>query len=351
MATTAAVLKHSVSPQGVHLFTLLVTFPRIVLSEANTHRMLQRNYASTRAIPLATQIHNLLVDPFIPEKFGVNQPGMQSYSHLSGYRHDQAVEIWLAGRDRAITTVLELELGRDGASELLGYEPSRDYVNGNVLLERFDDIKAALPKSTDEVDPLSGALNVHKQLAGRNLETWMWAEGIITATEFDNFFALRDHPAAQGEIAQLARAMRLVMDNSEPQPLQPGEWHLPLVDDGEFDDIEQAIQSSAARCAAVSYRRHTAKNPEKEFARYRQLLEGGHMSPFEHQATPLSEEEIAMRELMAKASREAGPILGLRPLFVEQAAAASDFCGPLRGWRSHRKHIETEANFALARKE
>jgi hypothetical protein len=37
---------------GERLTTFEVTFPRIVLAEFNTHRMLSRNSASSRAIPV-----------------------------------------------------------------------------------------------------------------------------------------------------------------------------------------------------------------------------------------------------------------------------------------------------------
>lgn len=41
---------------GVRLTTLQVTMPRIVLAEFNTHRMLSRNSASSRAIPVEKRI-------------------------------------------------------------------------------------------------------------------------------------------------------------------------------------------------------------------------------------------------------------------------------------------------------
>lgn len=347
MAYDVKVLADSISPRGVRLFTVEATYPRIVHAEQMTHRVLGRNSASTRAIPLATQIWNLLMNPFVPEKFGVNQPGMQAYRHLEGLRHEQAVEIWLAGRDRAVTTVLELILGRPTMKDMFGYEPNREYVACDILKARFDELKALLPKSTDTFDlSETSMLNVHKQLAGRGLEAYMWHTAIYTGTEWGNYFALRDHPEAQGEIATIARLIREAYDSSQPRLLEPGQWHLPLVDDDEFSSIDQAIQASAARCAAVSYNRQAVKNPDKEFQRYHDLRSGGHMSPLEHQATPLDDLEWHARDRMAEAAAMAGERTNLDPLIVRQLQDSAQFCGNLRGWRQHRKQIEGEDDFS-----
>lgn len=350
MAFDAKVLAHSVSPEGVELITTQETYPRIIHAERMTHRMHGKNSASTRAIPLSNQIHNLLDNPFIPEKFGVNQPGMQAFKHLVGMKHDDAVKVWLAGRDRALTTTIELILGRELAADMFDYDPLKGFVSGEAMLEQFETLKAALPKSTDEIDlSETSMLNVHKQLAGRGLEAYMWHTIINTATEWSNYFALRVHPDAQGEIATIARMTRDAIQASEPRELQHGEWHTPLVDEGEFTDVFDAIRASAARCAAVSYNRQSAKNFEKEVGRYDDLRGGGHMSPLEHQATPMSEKELRVRAKIAKAAFTAGKTLGLSELEVAQLTESTQFLGNLRGWRQHRKDIEHEDDFGKLR--
>lgn len=342
----AVVLAHSISPDGIKLCTVQKTYPRIVHAEEMTHRVMSRNSASTRAIPLVTQLRNLLTNPFIPEKFGVNMPGMQAAVNLSGMKHEHAVEIWLAGRDRALTTTIELILGRDIAGDLLGYDPSRDYVHGDVMLEKLDEIIAVAPKSTDQIDLAeTSMLNVHKQLAGRGLEAYMWHTVIVTATEWDNYFGLRVHPDAQGEIATIARLTQDAIEASTPTFIDYGEWHTPLVDKDEFDDAFDAIRASAARCAAASYNRQMMKNPEKEFGRYVDLRRGGHMSPLEHQATPLTKLEWSVRRRMAD--------VALNSIFdpndgniVDQLVESTQFLGNFRGWRQHRKDVLFENDFS-----
>ncbi len=62
----AEVVADSLSPQRDRLTSLLVTFPRIILAEVNTHRMLSKNTSSSRAIPFNKMVEVVQNDPFIP---------------------------------------------------------------------------------------------------------------------------------------------------------------------------------------------------------------------------------------------------------------------------------------------
>lgn len=283
---------------------------------------------------------------------------MQAYNHLVGLKHERAVELWLQGRDRAVTTVLELILGTEITEDVLGYESSREYVSGDILLAHFDTLMELVPKSSDNIDLDSTTmLNVHKQLAGRGLEAYMWHTIVLTATEFDNFYALRDHPEAQGEIATIARLMSQAHKASVPRPLDYGQWHLPYVEEGEFENPFDGIRASGARTAAASYGRQNQKNPEREFGRYNDLLTGGHMSPLEHQATPFSKLELIARRAARDAARDR-----IEQVYRNQPALLDDeregalkateqlmFSGNLRGFTQHRKQITHEDNFGVLR--
>lgn len=61
MSYAAKILADSISLAGVRLTTMEVTFPRIVLAEFNTHRMLSRNSASSRTIPVEKMIWRVIV--------------------------------------------------------------------------------------------------------------------------------------------------------------------------------------------------------------------------------------------------------------------------------------------------
>ena len=153
-------------------------------------------------------------------------------------------------------------------------------------------------------------VGAHKQIVNRILEPFTHIKVIVTATDYANFFALRDHEDAQPEIRELARVMKAAMETSTPKPLGLGEWHLPYLDDEDLANINNhlaessitrhepnkwdvcmmACAVSAARCARVSYLTHDGERPtlEKDLELYRHLVNANppHMSPCEHQASP-----------------------------------------------------------------
>lgn len=355
------ILADSISPRGVRLVTFMVTIPRSVLSEMNTHRDFSRNSASTRAVPVIDQIKNQLETPFVPEAFGVNKKGMQHEEVLSGRRLEMAEAAWQAGRDRNLTTALELILGPEIMSGLFSYDPASGFVSGEKIQAKIDILEDIIPTSTDQRLALELNMpNVHKQLAGRRLEPDMWQVVIISATEFDNFFGLRVHEDAQAEISKPARMMRDAYQTSTPSLVGEGQWHLPLVSPEEFEkmnDLEQALKSSIARVAAVSYRRHQVafdpsesddvwrKRLDREASRHDDHLENRHMSPFEHQATPFTAGEQAFRDRLVEIGKLEAKSYDVDEHHVEGVLDRLDFNGNFRGWTQRRKQIPGERVF------
>ncbi len=161
---------------------------------------------------------------------------------------------------------------------------------------------------------------MHKQVANRLLEPFMWHTVIVTATEWDNFWNLRCHADAQPEIRLVAEKMRAAVDGSDPAELDWDEWHLPLVrpeDREEAASVEDLIKVSVGRCARVSYLTHAGRRDlQADIDLYQRLLESGHMSPLEHPAQPLTEAELK----------------------------ESEWSGNFRGWRPFRKLVRGEEN-------
>lgn len=209
MTFDAKVLADSLSPSpaGYRLTTLEATFPRFVLAEFNTHRVFSRNSASSRAIPIVKQLRRVLEDPYVPIEFGSNQPGMQAGPALGGEKMEAAEREWLRARDDAVRRVLGLVTDPDAFSA------------DENLLEILQQVEGVI---RDRTQP-SEWLNVHKQVANRLLEPFMWHTVIVTATEWDNFWNLRCHPDAQPEIRLVAQGMRAAMEASEPAQLDRGE--------------------------------------------------------------------------------------------------------------------------------
>src|SRR5262249_604270 len=143
------ILKDSIAPCGKRLVTWELTYPRFVHAELMTHRLFSRNSASSRAIPVERLVARVREDPALPQ-WGGKQAGMQAREELPPDLRLQAEELWLKARDLML----------DVAGQL-------------------------------------GALGLHKQLANRLIEPWMFITVIVSATEFDNWFHLRTHKDAQ----------------------------------------------------------------------------------------------------------------------------------------------------------
>jgi thymidylate synthase ThyX len=304
MPFEAKVLADSLSPAGHRLTSIEATFPRFVLAEFNTHRVFSRNSASSRAIPIAKQLRRVLEDPYVPIEFGANQPGMQAGEPLSGGKRDAAEREWLGARDDAVRRVLGLVT-----------DPAK-LAAGADLFEALEQVES----SVRERNRPDAWLNVHKQVANRLLEPFMWHTVIVTATEWENFWNLRCHPDAQPEISLVAEEMRSATQASEPAELAPGEWHLPLIrseDREQVASLEDLIKVSAGRCARVSYLTHAGERDlDADIELHDRLLESGHMSPLEHPARPLTTAELN----------------------------DGKWSGNFRGWHSYRKDIAGEAN-------
>jgi thymidylate synthase ThyX len=250
MKISAEIVCDSLSPAGIRLTTFVLTFPRFILPEFNTHRMFSRNASSSRAIPVTKQIQLVKDYPFIPIAFNKNAPGMQGGELVNAEQQNAAEHEWLIARDAAVTSAERLV-----------------------------------------------AQGISKQYANRLLEPFSWTTVVCTATEYANFFALRYHEAAQPEICELAKQMWELYSNKEPTKLAEGDWHLPFIpQDRGVEPIATLIKRSVAKCARVSYKNHdgTETTTEQDLALYERLVGGHpiHASPAEHQAQARSESSL-----------------------------------------------------------
>lgn len=241
----ADVVLHSRFEGHPDLITLALTYPRMIHAEFMTHRVFTRNASSSRAIPVARMLQMIKDNPATPLYWGSNQSGMQAGEELKGWRLAAAKTVWSMAAKTACF--------------------------------------------------FSGLLNhigLHKQHANRGTESYQYITVLVTATEWDNFFELRDHPDAQPEIRYLAKLMKRAIENSHPQILRQGDWHLPYIRKEEFGayPLRDLQQASAARCARVSYLTHEGKTPKVEpDKKLFERLAGSrpiHASPLEHVAVP-----------------------------------------------------------------
>lgn len=351
----AEIVADSKNEFGNRITTMVVTFPRIILAEFNTHRMFSRNSASSRAIPFEKMVESVKNNPFIPIAWQADHKGMQGTEYVLDRDAEVSKSAWLVARDRAIT-------------------------QAEHLRER----------------------NVTKQLANRLLEPFMYHTCIVTATEWENFFALRcpkytldtittkefrsrkdysnyvtDNGAmtditrteldwlklnkGQAEIHMmaLAEAMWNAYNESIPKELKAREWHIPFGDtidekvlwgnaqqrydkfnsqpqyDFNIEVKEDTIKVATAHCARVSYTIIGDTDKDSKYDRdiqlHDNLLKAGHMSPFEHCARAMDDREIQLYKLQQGATND-----------INILNRELGWCGNFRGFIQYRKMIPDE---------
>lgn len=250
---------------GDRITTIRCVYPRVIHAELVTHRLLfvdqdadlamlyeaydediphslSKNAASSRAVPVTKMIERTRSYPYIPV-FRSVQKGMTSGEPVDDVKQAQALEIWADMMEVCMAGV-------------------------EMLAE----------------------LGIEKGIANRPLEWFSHIEVLLTATEWKNFFLLRDHPAAMTEIRDLAQAIRKQMERSQPQTLYPGDWHLPY---GNGFVTENFARVSAAHCAEISYRSPGTSTHHDCMNRFERLTADNpkHLSPLEHPAVALPNHE------------------------------------------------------------
>jgi thymidylate synthase ThyX len=267
--------------QGSQLFSLEITFPRALLAEFNTHRILSKNSASSRAVPLWKRIRSAIDNPFIPTSLGRNKAGMQAGDILPPEDHSKARDNWLVSRDAA--TVVAFHFA-GGAREILAqskHNPDAyriiDYIEN--LQQRYSDTRSACKTLS---------VPLHKQHAARILEPYLYHTVIVTGTHWRNLLALRASEQAQPEMQDVSIAIARALKASTPKALSLGEWHRPYIDPGDIEETNEPkllSHISAGRCARVSSLNHNGvRSIDDDIRLADSLLRDGHMSPFEHVA-------------------------------------------------------------------
>lgn len=253
----AEVIADSISEENKRLLTFKLRYPWFIHGEIMTHRVLSRNASSNRAIPLKKMLEEVLSDELraAPVYWGAEQKGMEPRGELD-FR-------------------------------------AKSYVQ--------NDWKIAALCAANMAEKM-GEHGAHKSLCNRLLMPFTHANVIISGTEWDNFFGLRLDKSTDPTMRALAVAMWEAQQASTPKLLQPGEWHLPFVDQTDFSfrvgslHMEdwmrnRCIKISVARCARISYESfetNKRSTVEEDLKLYDRLVGAQplHASPAEHQATP-----------------------------------------------------------------
>ena len=267
MPTVVEIIADSLNPQNKRLTTFIITAPRWILAEINTHKMASKNVSSSRAIPINKMIEIIENDTAFPSEWGANQSGMQSGQLLSLDQEVAAREAWLEARDNAIMSAKKLS-----------------------------------------------EIGLHKQWTNRLIENFSYIRAVISGTDWENFFRLRAHSDAQPEFRVLAFKMLDAYNKSKPKSLKVGEWHLPFcqnIDENRLKSViekfsgfnyeetnelrnEFLIKICVARCARTSFFNNEGRDDYEADIKLCDRLFGSvpkHLSPTEHVAQCLDSSE------------------------------------------------------------
>jgi hypothetical protein len=316
----ATIVAHSVNEQGDELISVLATFPRIILAEVNTHRMLSKNTSSSRAIPFNKMVETIQNDPFIPIAWQEDHKGMQGTKYLEGAFARQAEQEWLIARDYALS--------------IAGQMNSSTYVTKqlcNRLLEPFmwTTMLITGPKSGWDNFfhlrcPSYGLISpVETSTFKSKIDYIKHVESILGKEEANNVARMSDLDwlkvnSGQAEIHMMALAECIwdAYNESTPKKLEAGEWHIPFrskMDLGLLHDYyntlsippegsitkfeeETLVKVSVAMAARTSYTvvgEEKAVNYEAMIGLHDRLLAQTplHSSPLEHCARTMNHEE------------------------------------------------------------
>lgn len=267
MDIKAKVIQHSKHYlTGTELVTYEIEFPRIILAEVNTHKILVRNTQSTRAVPIKSALEQLEKNFYMPTFWGKNKAGM-----------------------------VATEENNEGITYPSPAIPDKSFaiVSREYLWKKAKSLMC-------EIAECYSAAGYHKQVIGRLLEPFMMIRMVISGTEWDNFFNLRIEPTAQPEFRELAIKMYQELKKSHPLEISYNEWHLPYISrqrvgdelcyfiDGKSVDLDTARKISLSCIAQTSYRKQD-KSEEKADDIIGKLFNGDiiHASPAESIGTPI----------------------------------------------------------------
>lgn len=230
----AEIVAHSINEQGDELISVLATFPRIILAEVNTHRMLSKNTSSSRAIPFAKMVETVKNDPFIPIAWQKEHKGMQGSEYFENTLLQQ--ELWLEARDSAVDLADRLNSGCGVTKQLCNrlLEPFMwttmlitgpksgwdNFFNLRCPQYYFEPEDKAYKSRKEWIDAWNGTFETGKDVT-RPAEVNDW----------DNLFWLKQNKG-QAEIHMMALAECIwdAYNESTPRVLKAGEYHIPMVE-------------------------------------------------------------------------------------------------------------------------
>ena len=273
---------------------------------------------NSRAIPFEKMVEVVEKEPFVPIAWSKPHKGMQGTEYYTVPNTiESKIKKWLEARDAAVLTAKNLDIDTIEVKERVCLD-YRDIVEDNYKFVKHETF-----------NPVS------KQLKNRILEPWMWVTQLCTGTResFEHLFNqrcpiynvenlkftskkdaiglfpyLKDMTdlewlqcnSGQAEIhfMDLAEKMYDALNESTPDVLKEGEWHIPFQEEiwkgKQAEKLEDVIKMSCAMTARVSYTTindNEVLTLEKAKKIYDKCVKSGHFSVVGHCAKCMSYEE------------------------------------------------------------
>lgn len=244
----AEIVADSLSPQGDRLVSVLCTFPRIILAEVNTHRMLSKNTASSRAIPFAKMLQSVKDNPFIPIAFQKDHKGMQGTEYFTEQESKSIISSHLAARNAAVDYA-ETQYNHGVTKQICNryLEPFMwtTMVITGPLEQGWDNFfNLRCPKYRYIQDSTGNVIYC------KSKKDWLYEAENVTARVREHNRRLEQDPllwfkinegAAEIHMMALAECIWDAFNESTPKQLKAGDWHIPWGDKIHRKDIEEYL--------------------------------------------------------------------------------------------------------------
>lgn len=377
----ATVVADSINPQNDRLISVLVTMPRIILSEMNTHRMLSKNTSSSRAIPFKKMVKIVEEQPFIPIAWQKEHKGMQGTEYAQYPDTEDFKVIWLEARDNAIKSAQLAQTGSVKLTKQLCNRLLEPFMWTTMLItgskegwENFFNLR--LPEYyLENIPTVNEDLSLNSKtitLIGKSKKELLKEINQIDNDSYNGFKSIINNYSdldwlklnkGQAEIHMMALAECIydAINESTPLELESGAWHIPFEDklSGNNLSLEEMIKCSVAMAAHTSYTivgGEAVKSYEKWIELHDKLIayDPPHSSPMEHCARAMSNEEfVSFTKSIHSTSNKVEKTNqgGLRQGevmvddFIVNREEHYGWCNNLKGFIPYRYFIDNNRNF------
>lgn len=294
------ILASSTSWTGIRIDTFLVSVPTCKLAELRTHRLqsqtdelllgigdnnkdISMSANSSRAIPVDKVRDMCLTNPYVP-MFTLNQKGM------SGMQADTDT----SERMRNTWTGLCMTM---------------NIAHGDMQ-----------------------HLGMHKQDLNLIWHPYAWSVCVLTADQYAwaDFFKQRCKDDVYPAIRHIAELMQEEYNNTTPEYLEEGEWHLPFVDVKKDTTVDLLrLAKSASCCARISYANDKEEDITVHTGRHDKCLDEKHSGVFEHQNRVPTRDEVEYGQLNGETYRTTNT--------GECIVITGKYHSNIKGWIQYRK--------------